>query len=156
MMTEQNTSLIKNSEAIMLEALKSYTEVGDFEALKKSIESQLKLLSDRMALNFSQTTERLEYTNNELQSQISTITKYFKFDINGLTIGSNESPYSVIIDNDRYSMKYFSKEIFYVANGELYTPDLKVSGIFNLKDYLIDYDSADNLNMTYIGKKNYT
>lgn len=155
-MTEQNTSLIKNSEAIMLEALKSYAEVGDFEALKKSMESQLKLLSDRMTLNFSQTTERLEYTNNELQSQISTITKYFKFNIDGLTIGSNESPYSVIIDNDRYSMKYFSKEIFYVANGKLYTPDLEVSGIFNLKDYLIDYDGSDNLNITYIGKKNYT
>ena len=149
MMAEQNTSLIKNSEAIMLEALKSYTEVGDFEALKKSIESQLKLLSDRMTLNFSQTTERLEYTNNELQSQISTMTKYFTFNIDGLTIGSNESPYSVIIDNDRYSMKYFNKEIFYVANGKLYTPDLEVSGIFNLKDYLIDYDGSDNLNMTY-------
>ena len=89
--------------------------------------------------------------NNNLQDQISTITKHFTFDIDGMTIGQSDSPYKVVIDNDRYSMFADGVEIFWVAGGKVYTPELEISKVFNLFGYQIDQDSNGNVNCGYIG-----
>lgn len=148
---DQRSTIVKDCEQIILGSLKSYTMTGDFEEYKKVVENQLKVLSDQTTLQFTQTTTRLTDINNVLQEQINNITKYFTFDINGLTIGQVDNPYKVIIDNDRYSMTVNDVEVMWIADGKVYTPEIEVTRAFKLFGYLIDQDQNGNVNCAYIG-----
>lgn len=149
--TDQSTNITSNCEHIILEALTSYTKTNDFNTFKETLTSQLKLLSDQMTLNFTKTTQEISDVNKDLQDKFNTITKYFKFDINGLTIGQVDSPYKVIIDNDRYSMTVNDVEVMWIANGKVYTPEIEVTKAFKLFGYTIDQDENGNVNMEYTG-----
>ena len=147
----QGASITDSCKSMISEALTTYTQTGDFEAFRKTTEASLKLLSDQMKLKFTEEQEQLESINNSLQNQLNTITKYFTFDVNGLTIGQVESPYKVIIDNDRYSMTVNDVEVMWIANGKVYTPEIEVTSSFKLLDYLISKDSSGNVNCEYVG-----
>lgn len=147
----QGASITDSCKSMISEALATYTQTGDFEAFRKTTEASLKLLSDQMKLQFTEEQEQLESINNSLQNQLNTITKYFTFDVNGLTIGQVESPYKVIIDNDRYSMTVNDVEVMWIANGKVYTPEIEVTSSFKLLDYLISKDSSGNVNCEYVG-----
>ena len=108
-------------------------------------------MADEMTLKFTKTTESLEAVNADLQDKFNTITKYFTFDINGLTIGQLDNPYKVIIDNDRFSMTANGTEVMWIANGEVYTPETTITRKFNLFGLVFDEDSAGNVNCEYIG-----
>lgn len=149
--TDQSTNILSNCEHIILEALTSYTKTNDFNTFKETLTAQLKLLSDQMTLNFTKTTQEISDVNKDLQDKFNTITKYFKFDINGLTIGQVDSPYKVIIDNDRYSMTVNDVEVMWIANGKVYTPEIEVTKGFKLFGYTIDQDENGNVNMEYTG-----
>lgn len=147
----QGTSVAESCESMISEALTAYTQTGDFEAFRKTTEASLKLLSDQMTLQFTEQQEHLESVNNSLQNRLNTITKYFTFDVNGLTIGQVDNPYKVIIDNDRYSMTVNNVEVMWIANGKVYTPEIEVTNGFKLLDYLISKDSSGNVNCEYVG-----
>lgn len=147
----QSTTLINTCNEIILSALSSYVETSDYETYKETIESQFKLLSDEMTLRFSETFQQIANVNGDLQEKYNTITKYFTFDVNGLTIGQVDSPYKVVIDNDRYSMLVNGIEVLWLANGIVHTPEIEVTRALKLFGYLIDQDSAGNVNLEYVG-----
>lgn len=148
---ENNTTMVNDFESILLSALESYTATGDFESFKQSIQSELKLIAEQMTLKFTEATQNIENVNGTLQEQLNTITKYFTFNINGLTIGQIDNPYKVIIDNDRYSMTVNDVEVMWIADGKVYTPEIEVSRAFKLFGYLIDQDANGNVNCSYVG-----
>lgn len=149
--TEQYTSIVNTSEDIILEALKSYTETSDFESFKETVESQLELLADEMNLKFTSTEQQFNSINSDLQEKFNTITKYFTFNINGLTIGQQDNPYKVIIDNDRYSMTLNGVEVMWISDGKVFTPEIEVTHVFKLFGYQIEQDDAKNVNCSYVG-----
>lgn len=172
--TRQNVSLIKNQiylestsilndcEKIILKSLSSYTETGDFETFQKSVESQLKVLSEKITLEVSATNKKVEDVDGDLQNKYNLITKYFDFTINGLEIKSHytdengnevDSPYKIVIDHDE--MATFGNnvpiQVIDAKTGEVLTPKLKVTETFNLFGYLIDQDENENVNCEYVG-----
>lgn len=149
--TQQSTNIQSTCENIILEALNSYTKTQDLELFKETVSAQLKLLSDQMTLQFNQTSQEIVDINGELQEKFDTITKYFTFDIDGLTIGQIDSPYKVIVNNDRYSMTVNDIEVMWIANGKVYTPEIEVTRAFKLFGYTIDQDQNGNINMEYVG-----
>lgn len=149
--TEQCANVQTTCEAVILDALKSYTETDDFESFKKTVSSQLSLMADNMTVKFNKKTEEINKLNDDLSSKFNTITKYFTFDVNGLTIGQSDSPYKVIIDNDRYSMTVDGTEVMWIANGKVYTPEIDVAKAFRLFGYMIDQDANGNVNCGYVG-----
>lgn len=147
--SDSHTSIISDCEQIILSALKSYTETNDFEAFKQVTESQLKLLSDSMVLQFTQTTERLEQMNSDTQQQLNTITKYFSFDIDGLTIGQVDSPNKVLVDNDEISILVNGNVVQrFDATGKATIPELYVTRTANLVGLLVQ-DAGDTLDINY-------
>lgn len=148
---QNNTEMINTCENIIFSAMSSYTESGDFETFKQTVESQLKLLSDNMTLKFTETTKELNKINGDLQEKFNTITKHFTFDINGLTIGQVDNPYKVIIDNDRYSMTVNGVEVMWIADGKVYTKEIEITSAMKLFGYLIDQDDFGNVNCSYVG-----
>ena len=148
----QSTSLVNTCEEIILSAMEDYVETANYTALKETIESQLKILSDEISLNFTNTTERIENVNGDLQDKFNTITKYFTFDINGLTIGQADNPYKVVIDNNRYSMQVNGLEVLWLdGEGQAHIPELEVTARMKMLGFQIEKDENGNVNCEYVG-----
>jgi hypothetical protein len=109
-------------------------------------------MSDTIALNFTTLTDSIKNVDGDLQEKFNIITKYFTFDVDGLTIGQADNPYKVVIDNDRYSMMVNDVEVLWLdAEGNAHIPELDVTRKFNLFGYLIDRDEEGNINCEYMG-----
>ena len=108
-------------------------------------------MSNELTVKFNQTTEELANLNDDLNSKFNTITKYFTFDINGLTIGQVDNPYKVVINNDRYSMTVNDEEVLWLSNGQVHTPEISITKKINMFGYEINQDSAGNVNCGYAG-----
>lgn len=149
--TEQTTNIVSTCENIIFSALESYTKTGDYETFKQTVEAQLLVLTEEIALKFTTVTDSIERVNDDLQEKYNTITKYFTFSADGLTIGEIDNPYKIIIDNDRYSMTVNDVEILWIANGKVYTPEISVSKKMDIFGYRIEKDESGNLNCEYVG-----
>lgn len=148
----QSTKLVATCEEIILAATDSYVETAVFEALKETVESQMKILADEISLNFTTMTDQIENVNGDLQEKFNTITKYFTFDVYGMTIGQTDNPYKVVIDNNRYSMQVNGVEVLWLdGEGKAHIPELEVTTKFNLFGYLIDQDESGNVNCEHVG-----
>ena len=104
-----------------------------------------------ISLTFSNVTDQIEDVNGDLQEKFNTITKYFTFNIDGLTIGQTDSPYKVVIDNDRFSMLVNDVEVLWLADGEVYTPEIEITRKMNLFGFHLEKDESGNVNCEYIG-----
>lgn len=153
MVSEQGVSITASYEEAIKSALESYIETGDFNGFKESWETQLRLIKEDLEKKYEDTKSSIDSVNDDLQYKFNTITKYFSFDANGLTIGQVDNPYKVIIDNDRYSMTVNGVEVLWIdaITGEVHTPGLTVTNSFHLLGYLIDMDGEGNVNCEYVG-----
>lgn len=150
--SSQITTAIQSSQSIILAALESYVETSNFDEYKKTVESQLTLLSDEMTLKFKETTEHITSVNGDVQSKLETITKYFTFDIDGLTIGQVDNPNKVVIDNDEISILTNGTVVQqFTAEGKALIPDLSITRLLSLLGYLIEKDDTGNVNCDYAG-----
>jgi len=149
---EQHTELINTSEAIILSALESYVETSNYEEFRQTVESQLTLLSNQMTVKFTETEERITSVADVLQTQVNEITKYFTFDINGLTIGQVDNPNKVVIDNDEISILVNGVEVQrFDSSGKALIPELNITKQLNMFGYQISEDGSGNVNCEYVG-----
>lgn len=103
----QQTEMINTCNEIILGALETYVETGDYEEFKQTVEAQLQILKDQISLNFTETTTQIENVNGDLQETITTISKHFDFSLeNGLVIRTGEgNEMQLVLDNDIISFK---------------------------------------------------
>ena len=150
--SEQSSSVVSTCEEIILSALDSYVETSNYEEFKETVQSQLSIMAGEISLNFTTMTDHIENVNGDLQEKFNTITKYFTFDVDGLTIGQTDSPYKVVIDNDRYSMRVNGVEVLWLdAEGKAHIPELGISRKLNVFGFLMDQDEKGNVNCEYAG-----
>lgn len=149
---EQNTTMTNDFEQILLNALQSYTETGDFEAYQNTVSSQLQLLAEQMTVQFTETTKHIEDVNGALQEQLNTVTKYFTFNIDGLSIGQVDNPNKVVIDNDEISILVNGVTVQkFDAQGQALIPELNITKRLNMFGYAIEEDASGNVNCAYAG-----
>lgn len=97
----QQTEMINTCNTIILGALESYVETGNYEEFKQTVETQLQILSDEISFKFTETTENVENVNGDLQSFIEKFSKHIKFaGETAITIGSGDSAITLEIDNE--------------------------------------------------------
>lgn len=103
----QSTEMINTCETIIFGALESYVETGNYDEFKETVESQLKILSDQISLNFESTTTAINNVNGDLQKTVEKLEKHFDFSLeNGLIIRTGEAnEMSLQFDNDIISFK---------------------------------------------------
>lgn len=151
MTTDSRTSIVEDCEQIILGAMKNYTKTGDFETFRQTTEATLKLLSDEMTLKFTETTNQIASVNSDLQDKFNTITKYFTFDINGLTIGQIDNPNKVVLDNDVITILVNGIEVIkFDSNGKALVSEIVILRRANI--FGLDIDETDtNINSIYTG-----
>ena len=102
---EQVTTLSRDTERILMTALKSYVEETELEELKATFDSEFEVLAERISMNFTATTEKVTEVEGDLQTVITDLTKHFDFSANGLTIRAGENTMALTLDNGMVSFK---------------------------------------------------
>lgn len=149
---EQSTAVVSTCEEIILAALDTYVETSNYEEFRSTVEAQLSIMAEEISFNFTSMTDLIENVNGDLQEKFNTITKYFTFDIDGMTIGQTDSSYKVVIDNDRYSMLVNGVEVLWLdGEGKAHIPEIAVTRKMNLFGYLVNQDENGNINCEYVG-----
>lgn len=150
-MVIQSTELINTCNEILMSALKTYVETSNFEEFKQTLKSELEVFAEGITGRVSATEESIKNVDGDLQEKFNTITKYFTFDINGLTIGQVDNPNKVVIDNDEISILVNNIPVQeFNADGTALIPILKVTTMLNLLGLQITED-ATHINCDYVG-----
>lgn len=97
----EKTELIATTEKMILEAASSYVETGDYETFKQTTEAALSIMSDRIDMNFTTTTEEINEVDGDVQSKFTELYKYIQFSgETAITIGSGDNSIVLEIDNE--------------------------------------------------------
>lgn len=152
---EQTTNAVSTCEEIMLSALESYVETGNYTEFRESVESQFSVLADQINLVFTNTNEAIQAVDGDLQSKFQQITTFFTFDIDGFTIGKEDSPYKIFMTNERYSMQVNGVEVLWIdaVTKAAYFPSMTITERFTIIGYVITMDENGNLNCDWGGEE---
>ena len=121
--SEQITQVVKDSQEIILAALAEYATTSDLESLRETVSSQLSVMADEIELRFTNTSERIEEVNGDLQAQYTELSKYFRFTDEGLVIGEEGNEITLKVDNDRISFLDGGLEVAWITNKQLTITD---------------------------------
>lgn len=148
---DASTSIIRDAVKITLEALKSYATTDDLTKLQTTLKSEFNVRAEGIEGRVTKTETDISNVDGDLQEKFNTITKYFTFDIDGLTIGQEDNPNKVVIDNDDITIYVNGTPIQeFKADGSALIPTLKVTKSLNLCGLVIDEDET-HINCGYVG-----
>lgn len=102
---DQVTSITRDTEKIVMAAMESYVEKGDFEQLEATVQSELEVMAEQISMNFASTIERITEVDGDVQSVVEDLEKHFEFSVDGLVIKAGENSMTLTIDNDRIVFK---------------------------------------------------
>lgn len=150
-MTTYSTELVNTCDKILQSAMKAYVETSTFGEFKKTLQTQLEVWAEGISGRVTATEESVKNVDGDLQEKFNQITKYFTFDINGLTIGQVDNPNKVVIDNDQISILVSNHPVQeFKADGTSLIPILNVTKKLDLLGLQITED-ATNINCDYVG-----
>lgn len=96
----QSTQIINDCEKIIMSALESYVETGEYDEFKQTVQSQFEIMADEIEMTFTNTTESINNVSGDLQAEITERMKYITFSEYGISIGSGENAMKLTLDND--------------------------------------------------------
>ena len=134
---EQAQQVIVEADKMLTTALESYVKTDDYGTFKETVEMQLQTLADSLTLSFEKSKQAVDAVDADLQEKFNTITTYFTFEFDGLTIGKTDNPYKMVLSNERYSMTVNGEEVMYIdaVTKAAYFPKLTVTESFVVLDY---------------------
>jgi hypothetical protein len=97
---EQVTASLQTAESIIFSALERYVETSNFSEYQETVAAELALLADELVLRFTEATDQTKAVDGDLQRALETLTKYFEFSQDGLTIRAGENSMELTLDND--------------------------------------------------------
>lgn len=125
-LSEQITSLVRDTESIIMSALESYVEESEYEELKQTVQSEMAILAEKVTINFTSTTEQLAGMNSDLLNVIETLQKNFEFNLDGLTIKAGENAMSLVLDNDLIKFVKDGKEFGWWDGVDFHTGNIVI------------------------------
>ena len=149
---EQSTSMTRTTEALIIKALERYVETKDFDEFRTTVQTDFQVWADGILGRVTKTEEAISSVDTDLQEKFNTITKYFTFDINGLTIGQVDNPHKIVIDNDDITIYANGNAVqTFKADGTALIPALTVTQSLNLVGLRITSDST-HINVDFGGE----
>ncbi|MBR3592146.1 MAG: phage tail protein [Clostridia bacterium] len=117
-------SLIKQTaDSILSSVSETYVNKTDDEEYRKTVEAQLKILSDEILLKFTTTTEQIIGVDDDLQTKFTELYQYISFAGGSIKLGASDSAITLTIENDVINFKrngvifgYWDGENFYTGN----------------------------------------
>lgn len=101
----QITQVIQSTEEVLFRALEDYVETSNFDSFRQTVSSELSVMAEQISLKFQEATEYTDDVNGDLQKTTETLSKYFDFALDGLTIRAGENSMSLKLDNGMISFQ---------------------------------------------------
>ena len=153
---EQSTSLTRDTESMLMTALKSYTTTSELAELAQTLRAEFEVSAAGIRGEVSAMETSIGNVNTDLQNKFNEITKYFTFDINGLLIGAVDedgkpSPNKVVIDNDEITILVSNVPVQqFKSDGTALIPVLNVTS--ELKMCGLSVTKSDtHINIDFVG-----
>lgn len=155
---EQTTTMTQTAESIVQEALTAYVTEEDYGKKIEEIESRIEQTSSDVKVSFEERIKTIETSNESTEEAISKITKWFSFNINGLQIGSDESPFTILIDNDRLSFSVDGTEVLVLdpETRQVNTARIAATESLHVAGFEAVLDAEGRLTWDYVGEVTYT
>lgn len=151
-LTAQREEITDEYTSTMNDILEAYVNSKTYDEFRVAVDTKLSVLSDSVNIKVQEVIGHIENINGELQTQLNTITKYFSFDVNGLTIGQVDNPNKVVIDNDEIAIKVGDTTVQkFDAEGKATIPNLTIGGNLDMFGFQWTGDGEGNLNFEYVG-----
>ncbi len=148
---DAKTNVYRDAEKYVVEALKSYALTTALSELKVELETSFDVRASGIEGRVKKTETDISNVDGDLQEKFNTITKYFTFDIDGLTIGQEDNPNKVVIDNDDITIYVKGVPIQeFKSDGTSIIPMLTITKSLNLCGLAIDEDET-HINCGYVG-----
>jgi len=143
------SEIVKTSEQITSTVNETCATKNEVETVRSELESNIEQTAKSVRVDISS-------LNTNMEERFNQINKYFVFDINGLTIGQADSPYKVIVDNDRFSMTFNGVEVLWIdaITGEINIPSQVVTEKSTILYYEDTMDEMRRVNTRYVGGEN--
>ena len=154
---EETEALIQiEADSIKSSVSSNYVEKSGYEDFKATLKTELEVWAAGISGRVTATEENVASVDSDLQEKFNTITKYFTFDINGLTIGQVDNPNKVVIDNDQISILVNNVPVQeFKADGSALIPVLRVTQMLNVLGLQITEEQitedSSNINIDYVG-----
>lgn len=123
---EQNTTVIRTCEEIILEASQKLVDTGQFDEYRETVSSQLAVLASNIEMNFTTTTEQITNVNGDMQSRFTELTKYIRFSDDGIVIGEEGNALTLTLDNDRIAFVKNGVQIGWWDGNDFHTGNIYV------------------------------
>lgn len=120
------TSLTATASEMILAALQEYVETGEYNSFKETVETQLQILADEIALNFTTTTQSIDNVDGDLQAKFNQVYKHISFSADGIAIKSGDSVISLELDNDMIVFKKNGLQFGYWDGVDFHTGNIVV------------------------------
>ena len=120
-------SLIEQStESIISSVKETYMSQAEGSELQKTLEAQLKVLSDQVIVQFSDVNKEITDVDGDLQSKYNEIINYIRFSETGITIGQSDSAITLVLENDRINFKKNGVTFGYWDGNDFHTGNIVV------------------------------
>jgi hypothetical protein len=98
--SEMATSITRDAEQIILDALASYSTKSELESYSETVAAELAILAEKISMSFESLVTKITHVDGDLQTAIETLEKHFDFSVDGLTIRGGENSMNLVLDND--------------------------------------------------------
>lgn len=99
---EQYTSIMRDTEKYVSEALVSYVTKDGLESSEETLKSEFTQTANDITMNFYKDTieKQISDVDGELKTVVENLQKHFVFSENGLTIKAGAGAMELVLDND--------------------------------------------------------
>lgn len=123
---DQETTISKNNEQILLEALTDYVGADEFGEYKESVSAQMSVMSEEIEMKFTDVRSDAQETKDGLETVNTNLTKYFSFSNDGLIIKCGDGEMQLHLDNDVIRFEKNGKEFGWWDGVDFHTGNIYV------------------------------
>lgn len=126
--TQRNmaTAIQTSAQAIVANAIQELITTGEVGELRTVTESLVQQTANALTATFSVLAERVNEIEQDYQYNRSEISKYIRFSVDGIEIGSRQSPLKLTLDNDEICFTQNNQVIGRWTGDKFYTGSVHV------------------------------
>ncbi len=115
--------------------------------LMATINSQIEATARSFNLSFTEVRQLIESSTQNLAS----INMFFNFTVQGLKIGTNESPLSILLSNEEMQFLNANNKVAYINGTTMYIENLELKNSFKIGNHTFNTYGSDHTIITYSG-----
>ena len=124
---EEATQMINNEKEIIMKAFENYTETGDFDEFKKTVEAEFSVMSGEISMKFTTTTDQINNVNGDLQRKFNELYKHISFTgEDGIIISMGNGKMALQLDNDIISFTKDNRQFGWWDGVDFHTGNIVV------------------------------